>query len=332
MRLLNALLLALSISLAARADEFPASFQWPANWPPRVHDPSTIVSANGEYHLFSTGRGGLTRHSRDLATWTSGPPVFAASPVTVTNFLPAHHGWLWAPDVVRLNGRWLLYYSISEFGKNTSAIALASNATLDPADKDFLWRDDGIVIASERTDDFNCIDPSVFLDDDGRLWLAFGSFWSGIRLTELDPATGRRLAPGSPLQRLAWNHSIEAACLTKHAGEYFLFVNWGVCCRGTNSTYEIRVGRSGKISGPYLDREGCDLQSGGGAEFLASQGRFIGPGHAGILRDGTNEFVSFHFYDGSRRGAATLGLRRLNWGTNGWPVAGDWVSPASGTR
>ena len=62
MRLLNALLLALSASLAARAQEFPPSFQWPTNWPPRVHDPSTIVRANGEFHVFSTGRGGLRHH------------------------------------------------------------------------------------------------------------------------------------------------------------------------------------------------------------------------------------------------------------------------------
>jgi arabinan endo-1,5-alpha-L-arabinosidase len=158
-------------------------------------------------------------------------------------------------------------------------------------------------------------------DADGSLWLAFGSFWSGIKLIQLDPATGKRVAPDSPMYSLANHNPIEAACLSRHGDYYFLFVNWGFCCRGTNSTYNIRMGRSSRITGPYLDRDGKDLAQGGGTVFLASEGSFIGPGHAGIYEDREHEWLSCHFYDGRRGGAATLSVQRLAWTHDGWPVA-----------
>ena len=318
----------LLLTLAAwqlAAQEFPPSFRWPTNWPPRVHDPSTIVREGSNFWVFSTGRGIFARRSTDLVTWTNAPSAFSELPPSVRELPFNHRGWLWAPDVIRVGERWLLFYSISEFGKNTSAIALASNATLDPLDKNYSWRDDGVVIRSVRTNDFNAIDPAAFRDGDGKLWLVFGSFWSGIQLVELDSRTGK--LAGKNQTRLAWSKAIEAASVVKHGAVYFLFVNWGACCRGTNSTYEIRVGRSRAVTGPYRDRLGRDMREGNGELFLQTDGRFIGPGHASGLRDGTNEFVSFHFYDATRRGAATLGVRRLNWDTNGWPQAGEWISP-----
>jgi arabinan endo-1,5-alpha-L-arabinosidase len=159
----------------------------------------------------------------------------------------------------------------------------------------------------------------VTVDGSGGLWLAFGSFWSGISLVQLDPATGQRLAPDSPLYSLAAHEQIEASFLCPHGARYYLFVNWGACCRGINSTYNIRVGRSDRITGPYLDQNGVDLLAGGGSLLLGSRGNFIGPGHAGIVsRDGT-DWLSCHFYDGTRGGIPTLALLPLRWDTNGWP-------------
>jgi arabinan endo-1,5-alpha-L-arabinosidase len=318
-------LLLLFATLPLAAQEFPPSFRWPTNWPPRVHDPSTIVREGTNFWMFATGKGIFARRSTDLVTWSNASSVFTELPTTVRTQAMNHHGWLWAPDVMRVGERWLLFYSISEFGKNTSVIALASSPTLDPSAKNYSWRDDGIVVRSTRTNDFNAIDPAVFRDDDGKLWLAFGSFWSGIQLVELDARTGKRASTNR--FRLAWSKAIEAASIAQHGADYFLFVNWGICCRGTNSTYEIRVGRSRAVTGPYRDQLGRDLREGNGEPFLEADGRFLGPGHASVLCDGTNEFVSFHFYDATRRGAATLGVRRLNWDTNGWPQAGEWVSP-----
>jgi arabinan endo-1,5-alpha-L-arabinosidase len=137
------------------------------------------------------------------------------------------------------------------------------------------------------------------------------------------------LRPGtnSPLYHLAWKHEIEAACLTRHDKYYYLFVNWGLCCKGTNSTYEVRVGRAAKVTGPYLDRDGNDLAEGGGSVFLQTSGRFIGPGHIGIVDDPGGRgagWFSFHYYDGDMQGRSKLALGKLDW-TDGWPraVTGD---------
>jgi arabinan endo-1,5-alpha-L-arabinosidase len=163
---------------------------------------------------------------------------------------------------------------------------------------------------------------------DGKLWLAYGSFWSGIKLVELDPKSGKRLAPDSPLHALAHQEEIEAAAIHRHGDHYYLFVNWGRCCRGVKSTYNIRVGRSPEITGPYLDKEGTDLRKGGGSLVLATEGRFIGPGHAGILKEGERCWLSFHFYDGSENGRSKLAIRGLEWTKDGWPaVTGEWKTP-----
>jgi arabinan endo-1,5-alpha-L-arabinosidase len=210
----------------------------------RIHDPSTIVKCNHEYWLFATGMGIISRHSKDLVNWTNGPPVFTNAPAWTTNAVPGNRGYFWAPDVIFLTNRYLLYYSVSTFGKNTSAIGLATNPTLDASNPNHAWTDQGIVIQSSRSNNFNVIDPAVTQDAEGNLWLAFGSFWSGIKLVQLNPATGKRITPDSPMYSLAHNDSIEAAFIYHHENRYHLFVNWGICCRGTNSTYEIRAGRS----------------------------------------------------------------------------------------
>jgi arabinan endo-1,5-alpha-L-arabinosidase len=283
-----------------------------------VHDPSTIVRDGGRFYLFGTGPGLRAKTSADLVHWSNAPSVFRRPPAWTGNIVSNFNGSCWAPDIIRANGKYLLYYSVSAWGKQTSAIGLAINATLDAAATNYLWTDGGIVIQSTPKTAYNCIDPSVFLDADGRLWLAFGSFWEGIFLTELDPQTGLRLGTNPPLHRLAWSQSIEAPCLTRQDRFYYLFVNWGQCCQGTNSTYEVRVGRAEKITGPYLDRDGKKLTEGGGTPFLRTQGRFIGPGHIAILPDGANTRFSYHYYDADRRGRSHLALGKIDW-TDGWP-------------
>jgi arabinan endo-1,5-alpha-L-arabinosidase len=285
----------------------------------RVHDPSTIVKCGEDYWMFATGNGVASWHSKDLLTWAAGPHVFTNQPAWTTNQVPGNHGYFWAPDVIHLRDRYWLYYSVSTWGKNTSAIGLATNGTLDPAATNFAWCDGGLVIGSSREDTFNAIDPAVTVDGSGNLWLAFGSYWSGIKLVQLDPRTGLRIAPDSPIYPVAAHDSIEAAFLYPHAGHYYLFLNWGTCCRGTNSTYNIRVGRSEHVTGPYLDHSGVDLLAGGGSLVLGSCGAFVGPGHAGIVSKEGADLLSCHFYDGTHRGTPTLALLRLRWSTNGWP-------------
>lgn len=285
-----------------------------------AHDPSTIVKEGNKYWVFATGRGIIYLFSTNLIAWQSGPPVFTNRPSWTTNAVPGFRGFYWAPDIIHLKDRYLLYYSISTWGSQTSAIGLATCKSLDPASPQYGWTDNGIVIQSSRKDSFNTIDPSVTSDNQGRLWLAFGSYWSGIKIIQLDPATGKRLETNSPISSVAWNDSIEAACLYQHDNYYYLFVNWGQCCRGIRSTYNIRIGRSPSPAGPYLSRDGKDMLQGGGTLLSESDGRYIGPGHAGIFTEAGTNWFSFHYYDGERDGAKTLGLRQLDWDSDGWPI------------
>ncbi len=289
----------------------------------RIHDPSTLIRCSDRYYVFGPGPGILSKSSADLVTWTAGPRVFATPPAWTTNTVPGFRGSFWAPDVFFTNRTYWLFYSVSTWGSQTSMIGVVTNATLDAASPNYHWTDCGPVVQSSPSDDFNAIDPSVARDASGRLWLAFGSYWSGIEGVQLNPATGKPLAPDIPRYPLVWNTSIEAACLWSHGGWHYLFVNWERCCAGVNSTYNLRVGRSRTITGPYLDRDGKDLREGSGTLFLDTVGRFIGPGHAGILEASGTSWFSFHFYDGNNGGRPTLQIRRLDWTADGWPALGD---------
>lgn len=312
------LLLLVLVAASMTADEeVPA---WLNPLPVRVHDPATIVSEGKTAWLFSTGYGIKSDRSTNLTDWTSGPRVFDRPRDWFRKVAPQNRGHLWAPDIIRGQDRYLLYYSVSQFGKQTSAIALASNKTLDPRHQDYEWRDEGIVLQSKQGERYNAIDPAIVRDGE-RLWMSFGSFWEGIFLVGLDPKTGKRKDPDERPQRLASTREIEAPFIHKHGDDYYLFVNWGICCRGVRSTYEIRVGRSKSITGPYRDREGTNMRDGGGTLVLGSHDGFIGPGHSSIVRDCQGrERLACHFYDATQRGRACLALPFLTWSKDGWPV------------
>jgi arabinan endo-1,5-alpha-L-arabinosidase len=308
------------LSTAAAADDDRARFEpsLALQGDTFIHDPSTVINDGHQYYVFGTGRGIRVKSSPDLIHWTEISHIFSEPPAWTKAAVPKFHGYFWAPDIIHVNGKFLLYYAVSSFGGQVSAIGLATSPALDPSAPDYHWTDCGIVIGSTNGSDYNTIDPSVMLDDDGKLWLAFGSYWKGIYLTQLDPQTGLRVAD-QPVYPLAWNYSIEASCLTRHENYYYLFVNWGTCCQGTNSTYEVRVGRATKVTGPYLDRDGKDLEDGGGSKFLESTGHFIGPGHIGILKEGPTIWFSYHYYDAATEGRSRLAVAKLAW-KDGWPV------------
>src|ERR1017187_866707 len=187
-----------------------------------TRDPSDIVKCKDEYWVFYTGRGVPSYHSKDLVKWERGPSVFTSAPEWITSTVSGNRRMsYWAPDIIKLGDRYLLYYSVSTMGKMTSAIGLATNPTLDPDDPAFHWTDQGVVVRTQEGqtgDAYNAIDPSVFHDSDGSLWLTFGSYWSGIKLIQLDPQTGKRIAPDSKVFSIAYNESIEASYLCRNDG------------------------------------------------------------------------------------------------------------------
>lgn len=292
-----------------------------------TRDPSDIVQCKDEYWVFYTGRGVPSYHSKDLVHWQRGPAVFKTAPEWIASAVPENqHMSYWAPDIIKLGDKYFLYYSVSSMGKMTSAIGLATTPTLDPKDPAYHWTDEGIVVQThehQAGEAYNALDPAVFHDTDGTLWLVFGSYWSGIKLIELNPKTGKRIAADSKLYSLAYNDSIEASYICKHGDDYLLFVNWGSCCAGPKSTYNIRIGRSKTITGPYLDKAGSDLLKSGGSVFLANtNGPLIGPGHAGTLNaEGKQWFTSDFEGDIRMDGKATLAIMPLRWNAAGWPEA-----------
>ncbi|MCI4590466.1 arabinan endo-1,5-alpha-L-arabinosidase [Sphingobium sp. BYY-5] len=304
-----------------------------------THDP--VIAREGDtYHVFSTGHGKRlieTRTSKDLVNWTAGDPIFTALPDWAKQAIPGSDG-MWAPDISHVNGRYRLYYSVSTFGSNRSAIGLTTSPTLDPKAKNYGWRDEGLVVMSTKDDDFNAIDPNFIIDRDGRHWLSLGSFWTGIKLFALDPKTGKPKDPKAKPFSIARRPApaggpapVEAPFIIDHGGYYWLMVSYDYCCKGVNSSYYTVIGRSKAITGPYLGKDGSPLMEGGGTIFLRAdlqeQQRFRGPGHAGWLHDvdprggDAKDYVVYHAYDKQANGAPTLRIAPVRWGADGWPIA-----------
>ena len=275
---------------------------------PYIHDPSTIAECEGKYYTFGTGGGGLI--SDDGWSWHSG----ADRP-----------GGGAAPDVMKLGDRYLCIYGATGGGLgggHNGRILTMWNNTLDPKSPDFRWTTAVEVCSSDGMEDQDAIDPCLFLDPTtGRLWATYGTYFGTIRIIELDPATGFRVK-GNVEKDIAID--CEATDLIFRDGWYYLLGTHGTCCDGVNSTYNIVVGRSRSVEGPYLDNVGRDMFHGGGRMVIAAGDRVCGPGHFGrtIIDEGV-ELMSCHYEaDLDQGGRSVLGIRPLLW-RNGWPVAGE---------
>lgn len=270
-----------------------------------THDP-VMIRQGDTYYLFATGRGIAVWSSDDMKTWRREPPVFAAAPEWTGQVVRDFDNHIWAPDIYHHDGRYYLYYSVSAFGRNTSAIGVATNPTLDRTDPSFRWTDHGIVVRSvPGRDMWNAIDPQVLHDEHGQPWMAFGSHWGGHKLVRLDDDLTRIAQPeiwhtiaarhrywklderdagdaANPelrydslysanvfrMNHLSQNSSIEAPFIIRKNGYYYQFASWDRCCRGVESTYKVVVGRARDITGPYLDKEGEKLIHGGGSAVI----------------------------------------------------------------
>ncbi len=321
-----------------------------------IHDPALIIDDDGTWYVYSTGlvnreNGGTIQvwsSADDGTTWAYRGTIWDEIPAWIDEHfadgaLPDN---LWAPEIYEHDGTYYLYYSASRFGTDTSVTALATSPTLDPEDPDYGWVDQGPVISSPVTGlpdgkAFNAIDAGIVEDEDGTPYLAIGSFWYGIFLVPIEwpsgkPVDGWQARTVHLADRMMEGNPIEAPYIVHRDGYYYLFVSFGFCCRGADSTYQVAVGRAEQVTGPYLDAEGRDLADGGGTIVLDRHGAVVGPGGQSVFGD----YLAFHYYDASNTTAPhipTLGLQRLDW-VDGWPVADQAVElpavatpPASGT-
>jgi len=314
---------------------------------PAVHDP-VAARCGDTWYLFSTGFGINILSSPDLVSWEPAGRVFETPPQWAVDSVPGYHGHTWAPDILYHEGTWYLYYSCSSFGKNTSAIGVATNRTLDPDSPDYRWEDHGCIVRSiAGRDNWNAIDPNVFIDTDGTGWMSFGSFWSGIKLVRLDASLTRVAEPQEwfPICRRPegtaedtsqtddaihadprgqdfdpGNGAVEAPFIIRHGEWYYLFVSYDLCCRGAKSTYKVVVGRSASVTGPYIDADGTPLMQGGGTVVAGGNDRYPGVGHCAVVTDGEGEKMLLHAYDRETGYNSVLLVRPLSWDRDGWPA------------
>ena len=298
-----------ALAAVAPAPLFAQSRPAPAlDGDPYIHDPSTVTFCDGRFYTFGTGGGGLI--SDDGWTWRSG----AVRP-----------GGGVAPDVIHIGSRYYVTYARGGGGMSgghANNVYVMLTKTLDPKSPDFGFHDETVVAASDGVEDCDAIGPAFLLDPTtGRLWLSYGTYFGYIRLVELDPKTGRRVA-GNKAVNIAID--MEATALMYREGWYYLLGTHGTCCDGANSTYNIRVARSRKVTGPYVDNVGINALKGGGKLVVAASGRFVGPGHFGLLDlgDGVQRFSCHYEADLDRSGRSVLDIRPLLW-KDGWPYAGD---------
>ncbi len=298
-----------------------------------IHDPSIFLE-NGTYYLFSTdpsdpnpGQYLPIRCSSDKVEWKLCGQVFTAIPAWIKKAIPGIRG-LWAPDISFFNGLYHVYYAGSKLHSQSSVIGLATNTTLDPSDPEYRWIDRGLVLASHRGDDFNAIDPNILVDIDQRIWLTYGSYWSGIKQREIDAATGMLLASNTVRYQLAArphvsDHAEEGASLVHHGNFYYLFLSVDHCCASSLSKddYKQMVGRSSTPNGPFVDAQGTALMRGGGSILLEGNSRWMAPGGGTVYLDpqSGDSMLVFHAFNMSDHANASLWRKTISWQSD-WPV------------
>lgn len=334
----------------------------PSTWGARnSHDPTAVRDDQGVYWLFSTDAdadgplrdsGAQIRRSTDLVAWEYVGCALDGVPGPARAHAAAEG--LWAPDVVRIETptgtEWRMYYSASSFGSRTSAIGLA--VAPHPRGP---WEDRGIVVATDHDrDGHNAIDAQLVIDGD-RHHLVYGSFFGGLHMFEVDPATGFALnapapAPGrhgapasSPGVLIARRpRSVDTAIegpfiLPRPGGGWALIVSYDslVC------TYHVRVAVAEDLYGPYVDPAGhamTDLDADPtqvGLTVLASHRLdgargILAPGHASVLTEPGHQVLVHHTRFVETPLQHEVQVRRLVWTHGGWPLVS--IQPWAGER
>lgn len=312
--------MAFASKLAAQEMGFASYIPWrQTETQPGVHDPTVLRDERGVYTLMSTNNLLAIAQSTDMANWTWKGSILTKVPAWMLSTYSGIEN-IWAPHISRMGDRFWVYYCGSVFTKNTSLIGAMSSPTLDMTSADYKWTDIGEVWRSTASNDYNAIDPEILEDADGKYWMSFGSFWQGLRMIAIDPVTGKQLSSRKTLYVTAnrGGGAIEGPSTIRHGRYYYLFASWDKCCDGVNSTYRTMYGRSTAPTGPYLDKDGKVLASGGGSQLLGTYGRYVGPGGGSPFHDGRRDRFALHYYDRKRNGGSFLQIREILYGDDGW--------------
>lgn len=270
-----------------------------------VHDPS-VIKVEDTYYVFGSHL--ASAKSNDLMSWTqisSGVTDDNVLIPNVTEELSETLSWaqsdtLWAPDVIQLaDGKFYMYYDACKGDSPLSALGIAVADEIEGP-----YKNKGIILKSgmsgigddgevyDATEKPNVVDPDVFWDKDGKLWMVYGSYSGGIFILELDPATGFPLeGQGYGKKLLGGNHArIEGPYMlySPETDYYYLFLSYGGL--DANGGYNIRVARSKHPAGPFEDSEGKAMLDAQGTPGVL----FDDPAYSpyGVKLMGNHEFVN----------------------------------------
>jgi arabinan endo-1,5-alpha-L-arabinosidase len=281
-----------------------------------IPDPSVIRADTGYFYVYATENtlSVPIYRSADLVHWESVGAAFTGA--TRPTWEPG--GGLWAPDVNKINGKYVMYYSLSVWGGEWTCgigIATADRPEGPFTDRGMLFRSDGIGVQ-------NSIDPN-YVEDGDRKYLFWGSF-RGIYGIELS-ADGLSLREGSTKQQVAGT-AFEGTYIHKRGNYYYLFASIGSCCNGLNSTYTVVTGRSTNLWGPYVDEDGFPMKSNYCYYVIRKNSAFVGIGHnAEIVQDEIgDDWLLYHGYVVPNGNDRCLLLDKITW-------VDDWPTVSGGT-
>ncbi|MCR5378947.1 MAG: family 43 glycosylhydrolase [Fibrobacter sp.] len=316
----GALLLTTVLTNAIAADWFAKESRWAG------HDPDIIRYEDG-YALATTDNHMLMQFSEDAYNWKNGEPAMPQFSQWLYDYAPNMID-IWAPDIHYVGEEYRMYYCGSEMGIRSSGMGFMSSKEIDPTKPGYGWTDQGEVIHTVKTDAYNAIDAAVLKDLDGKVWMAFGSWGTGIHILELDETTGK-VKNGAKMQNIAnrGGSGVEGASLIEHDGYYYLFTAWDNCCKKgadlENNSYKTTVGRSNRIDGGYVDRSGKALLNGGGTILLSRYGRYYGPAGGEAFQDVNRQRFVNHYYDKNDGGNSYIQVRDIVYTDDGWPELGQ---------
>lgn len=274
-------------------------------------DPTIIKAKDGSFYLYATEDTPNVPiyKSNNLVDWQFVGTAFTEA--TRPNFEP--NGGIWAPDINYINGKYVLYYSMSVWGGEwTCGIGIAV------ADKpEGPFTDRGKLFRSNEINVQNSIDP-FYIEDNGKKYLFWGSFRGiyGIELSE----DGLSIKENAEKVKVAGT-AFEGTYIHKRGDYYYLFASAGSCCAGINSTYKLVVGRSTSLFGPYVDTINRNMLNNGCIILINSNSRFVGNGHCSeiVQDDEGSDFIFYHGIDVNSPDKRVLMLDKVSWNENDWP-------------